>query len=340
MGIAFRSVGLGVRFDSTSSSWLSLVREACAGQEVGGGETDVHVTLREGHRPGLGPLQPLTRGAFTAGDVVVLADACGSGLDLVVDATGEVLDVTAWPNPSWRHRGLGVAAPDRRILLHRAALLQYPALWWAGVRGLVPMHVSAARVSGKGVVIAGPGGVGKSTLLATLDGVLDLPVSDNLCVVGGDTVHGLLEPARGSAGHGRRMPHGRRESQWPSRLESLETQHLLVLRRGTQSEPTVQAISAEAAARELTAGTYAAGELRRYWAFAATLALGTGLGPAHPPVERAARELSQLAQCSLVVLPATPSRTLAQIVSRLPSSAVDSGVDDAAMSTRSMLGGV
>jgi hypothetical protein len=27
-----------------------------------------------------------------------------------------------------------------------------------------------------------------------------------------------------------------------------------------------------------------AGELRRYWPFAATLTAGTGIGPAHPPV--------------------------------------------------------
>jgi len=41
--------------------------------------------------------------------------------------------------------------------------------------------------------------------------------------------------------------------------------------------------SAEAA-RELVAGTYMAGELRRFWSFAATLALATGAGPAHPDV--------------------------------------------------------
>ena len=35
-----------------------------------------------------------------------------------------------------------------------------------------------------------------------------------------------------------------------------------------------------------------AGELRRYWAFAATLALGTGLGGSHPPVEDVAGTLS------------------------------------------------
>lgn len=321
MGIEFRSVGLDIRFDSTSTRWLSVVREACAGQEQSGrGAVDVHVTVREGGRPDLGPLQPLTRGAWTAGSRVILDDACGSGLDLAVDAAGDALDVTAWPHPSWRHRGLGVVAPDRQVLLHRAALLQYPALWWAGVRGLVPMHASAARVSGQRIVLAGPGGVGKSTLLSKLDGMVDVPASDNLCAVEGSTVHGLLEPARGAAGPGRRMPHGRRESPWPSRLESLETQHLLVLRRGTGNRATVREIDAEAAARELTAGTYAAGELRRYWAFAATLALGTGLGPAHPPVEQAAIDLARRVRCSVVVLPATPSVTLSQIVGQLPGT--------------------
>lgn len=334
MGIAFRSVGLVVRFDSSSSRWSALVRESCAGQEADTGTTDVHVTVCERGRPDLQPLRPLTRGAWLSGPTVFLADACGSGLDLAVAATGDVLDVTAWPSPSWRHRGLGVLAPDRRVLLHRAALLQYPALWWAGVRGLVPMHVSAARVAGQGIVLAGPGGVGKSTLLSTLDGTGDLPVSDNLCAVDDGVVHGLLEPARGASGRGRRMPHGRRESRWPSRLESLETQHLVVLRRGTERRATVQPISPDTAARELTGGTYAAGELRRYWAFAATLALGTGLGPAHPPVEQAALELAHRAQCSEVVLPSTPVATFEEIVRQLPHR----GLDNGASPSRSALG--
>jgi hypothetical protein len=45
-----------------------------------------------------------------------------------------------------------------------------------------------------------------------------------------------------------------------------------------------------------------AGELRRYWAFAATLALGTGLGSSHPPVQHIAQELSARLPCLQVTL--------------------------------------
>jgi hypothetical protein len=68
------------------------------------------------------------------------------------------------------------------------------------------------------------------------------------------------------------------------------------------------------AARALVAGTYAAGELRRYWAFAATLALGTGLGPAHPAIVGEAERLAQSVPCLEVMLPARPGTALAEIV--------------------------
>jgi hypothetical protein len=40
-----------------------------------------------------------------------------------------------------------------------------------------------------------------------------------------------------------------------------------------------------------------AGELRRYWSLAATLAAGTGLGPAHPSVSRVCGSLAQQLPC-------------------------------------------
>ena len=56
-----------------------------------------------------------------------------------------------------------------------------------------------------------------------------------------------------------------------------------------------------------------AGELRRYWAFAATLALGTGLGDSHPPVQEIADTLSTRLPCLQVTLgdhPGAPLREL------------------------------
>ncbi|WP_460627812.1 hypothetical protein [Intrasporangium mesophilum] len=328
------TAGVVVEFDADSDRWLELVREAAGGQELrtvsagsradhsDGSGPDVQVTVASGRsfEPGSGH-RPLTRGAWSDGREVILLDACASGLDLVVRPTGRGLDVVARPNPGWRHRALGLAVPDRRLLLHRAALVQYPALWWSGVLGRVPLHVSAVVVDGLALVLAGPGGVGKSTLVATLDGPDDAPVSDNLCVTDGRTVHGLLEPARAVGGHGRRMPHGRRESTWPRLADSVVPDAVAVLRRGDQAKPVIRLLDATTAARELVGGTYAAGELRRYWAFAATLALGTGLGPAHPPVAALAESMARSLPAFEVLLPSTPGVRLRELVTRLRASA-------------------
>ena len=200
-------------------------------------------------------------------------------------------------------------------------LVQYPAMWWAGVMGRVPLHVSAATVGGFAVVLAGPGGVGKSTLVATLDGADDVPVSDNLCVSDGHAVHGLLEPARALGGSGRRMPHGRRESSWSRRVDSVVPDAVVVLRRGDGADPVVRRLDASSAARELVGGTYAAGELRRYWAFAATLALGTGRGPAHPPVAGVAESMAHACPHTKCCFPRRPGSPCGRSSAQLRVSA-------------------
>lgn len=325
MKVRMRSAGLVVEVDA-HGPWADLAREACAGQELtavsGVASADVRVRIARDDSTPVGPraaLRPLTRGAWSDGSTVVMADACSSGLDLVLSPQGDHLQVLATPRPTWRHRVLGLAAPDRRVLLNRAALLQYPALWWAGVRGHVPLHTSAATVRDCALVFAGPGGVGKSTLLATVDAAGGVPVSDNLCVTDGRTVHGVLEPARRDDGTGRRMPHGRREGTWSRLGESLEPTAIIVLRRGQQADAVIHGISPAAAARELVGGTYAAGELRRYWAFAATAALGTGLGPVHPPVAAVCEELAARTSAFELHLPDTPSLGLSQVVDLLGS---------------------
>jgi len=167
------------------------------------------------------------------------------------------------------------------------------------------------------VVLAGPGGVGKSTLIATLDASTGAPVSDNLCTTDGIDLHGLLEPSRTDSGSGRRMPHGRRESVWSRRDAVVRPDGILVLRRGFGQDLVVRDLEPAETARELVGGTYAAGELRRYWAFAATLALGTGRGPAHPPVADLARVLAETLPAWEVLLPARPGVTLRDVVSRV-----------------------
>ncbi|MGB3828205.1 MAG: hypothetical protein WA962_05455, partial [Ornithinimicrobium sp.] len=172
-------------------------------------------------------LAAVTRGVWSGRGGVLMLDACGSGLDLWLSAIGPTLRVLAVPRPRVRHRALAVAAPGRDELLTRAVLTQYPALWWAGTRGLVPLHVSSMAVEGVGVVLAGPGGSGLSTLVRDSTGSKARPVSDNLCTSDGVVLHGLREPVRLAQGSGPAMPHGRRESPLGRRVESVEATRVL-----------------------------------------------------------------------------------------------------------------
>jgi len=87
------------------------------------------------------------------------------------------------------------------------------------------------------------------------------------------------------------------------RVAALDAVEPVAHRRRRQRRAAVRPIDAEEAARALEGGTYAAGELRRYWPFAASLALGTGLGPVHPPVPEGALEAASLLPCSELLLP-------------------------------------
>jgi hypothetical protein len=73
--------------------------------------------------------------------------------------------------------------------------------------------------------------------------------------------------------------------------------HVLILRRGTAKKTSCVRCDPHDAAKSLVAGTYMAGELRRYWAFASTVALGTGVGEVHPRVDQVARTLTAGLPC-------------------------------------------
>jgi hypothetical protein len=57
-----------------------------------------------------------------------------------------------------------------------------------------------------------------------------------------------------------------------------------------------------------------AGELRRYWALAATLTAATGLGPPHPPIGAVADAFVSRLSCLELVLPAGPGSRLADLL--------------------------
>jgi hypothetical protein len=325
MQAALRTAGERIEL-TCAHRWLSRVlEEGSAGQLAPAGDArpDVRVSV-EGSSAAFGTAgwAVLTRDAWRRPGQVIVRNACSSGLDLLVTATGPTLDIVARWRPSATGRAASAVLQARARLLIRAVLLQYPALWWSQQRGRAPLHASVCTVGAAGgrvVLIAGPGGVGKSTLVSAELAGGARSTSDNLCVSDGHTAWGLLEPRRVAAGDqgsggGRRMPHGRREAPWQNRVDELVPDLLLVLRRGTGAAATAAACQPDDAARFLTAGTYMAGELRRYWAFAATLALGTGVGATHPAVDRVARSLSAGLPCLEIVLGERPGTPLGSLL--------------------------
>ncbi|MFI9150177.1 hypothetical protein [Streptomyces sp. NPDC053367] len=255
---------------------------------------DVHIEVEPSHAPfDVRGFTPLTRGGHARGGAVVLANACGSGFDLRLTATDDRLRVQARWRPPRRERLAAVLLRSRFHLLARAVLLQYPALWWAGCHGRVPVHAGAMTAGDSVPLLAGPGGTGRSTLLLRAVAAGEHACSDNLSVTDGQDVYGLVEPVRVEGGGGRRMAHGRSECPLPGRVDSLRPDRLVILSRMPGGRPRTRPLDPAQAARVLITGTYLAGELRRYWAFAAALALGTGRGPAHPPIGPAALDLAQ-----------------------------------------------
>ena len=250
----------------------------------------------------------LTRGARLAGTAVIFDDACASGFSVHVQPVGDQLLVTARYHPEAKARAAAMLLRSRFHLIVRSVLIHYPALWWAGVHGRAPLHVSAFASSAGAVLLAGPGGVGKSTLVAAELAAGSIATADNLAVSDGTEVFGVAEPIRSCAGTGRRVAYGRREAAWPAeRALSVRPQLIGVVQLREVSAASCEPILPDRASRSLLTGTFMAGELRRYWAFGATLAAGTGLGPAQPAVETVARQLAASLPCYLLTLARTTS---------------------------------
>jgi hypothetical protein len=317
-----RSAGQQIELACAHRRLARVLEEGAAGQltapEVS--RPDVRVTVESSTAAfATGGWEVVTRGAWRRAGQVVLRDACSSGLDLLVTPSGPTLDVVARYRPPALGRAASLALRARSRLLLRAVLLQYPALWWGQRLGRAPLHASVCtlgRPAGPAVLIAGPGGVGKSTLVNAELARGALATCDNVCVSDGHTAWGLAEPRRLPAGAGarrpgRRMPHGRREAPWPGRAESLVPDYVLVVRRGAgRPAPALASCPPPCAARSLAAGTYMAGELRRYWAFAATLALATGTGDTHPAVTGIAEALTARLPCLGLTLGEQPGTLL------------------------------
>jgi len=256
----------------------------------------------------------LTRGARASRSEVVVENVLTSGFDMRARCVDDRAEFTLRWRPPTRERVVARALRSRFHLLARAAVLQYPVLWWAGVRGRVPVHASVCTTGSRTPLIASPSGIGRSTLVAAEIEAGGVATGDNLAVTDGTTVWGLVEPVRMSGLAGRKMPHGRGEAPLAARAESLAPDAIVVMSRGDAHLAQMNGCSAETAARSLVTSTYMAGELRRYWAFAATLAAGTGAGPAHPPVADVAEHLAAALPCYALALGEARSPKLAELM--------------------------
>jgi hypothetical protein len=316
MRTVLQTAGEVVEVDA-SGSWATEVVRDLPPRVPGLHDEPPTIRVRDGW-----PEQRLTRGRLmgrgvTATDgAVALTSACSSGVDLDVRATDDVVSVLADRRPTFREATLHRVLADRARLLTADVLLHYPAIWRSGWRGRAPLHAGALVVGGLGVLVVGASGVGKSTLALAEVGSGATFVSDNLVVSDGYSAWGLLEPVRAAAGDGARTTHGRRLVEVPPRRLATQVDLVVVLRR-EGSSVRAREIAPDVAARELTASTYAAGELRRYWGFAATLAAGTGRGPVHPPVDSVAQQLCSTAPCLELDLGDRPGAHLSHVVETL-----------------------
>ena len=165
-------------------------------------------------------------------------------------------------------------------LLAAQTLLHYPALWWASLRGRVPLHVSVTAGADGVTMIAGPGGVGKSTMLAAGLPRGEIATADNICACDARTAYGLVEPLRVARRPGRRERRTARPPEVPAaRAGALPGAGPAGGARA--APPAGEAVRSgrcppAEAARELVAGTYMAGELRRFWPFAGHPRAGDG----------------------------------------------------------------
>jgi len=170
-------------------------------------------------------------------------------------------------------------------------------------------------------MLTAPSGIGRSTVVLGEIAAGGRVTGDNLSAGDGKALWGLVEPLRVEGGNGRRMPHGRNEMPMPNRLSSVVPDALVVLARGDSERASLVRCDSDAARRSLVTSTYMAGELRRYWQFAATLSAATGVGPAHPSVADVALTFAQSLPCFSLTLGHTPGASLTELLSTVEVAA-------------------
>jgi hypothetical protein len=275
--------------------------------------------------------EPITRGVWaTDRREAILESAGGSGYSQLWSIDEDGLRVVSRWTPSAKEAAAARLLPARHHALTGQVLVHYPALWLAMQQGFAPLHVSVVEIDGIAVLLAGPGGVGKSSLVARELADGSRATCDNLAASDGTIAYGLAEPIRlpaeATGSTGRKTFHGRREHGWETRMRALRPELIVVVRRGLQPDPRLRSITESQAARAIVTGTYSAGELRRFWSTAAVLAMATGCGPAHPPIEEVAATLAGRMPCLELQLGREPGAGLAELLRPCLDSVRTNGV--------------
>jgi hypothetical protein len=168
-------------------------------------------------------------------------------------------------------------------------LLYYPCFWWLERhRDWHPIHAGGVEMEDGVVVVAGPSGVGKSTLVTALAASADARLlSDTFLLHRGRGVRSVPEPLLldgwsqswlgGDAALLRPIDHRycleRNGFHWPQERLSEGGRIRLLLFPQRAPEMNVRPLSVEQAQGRIRAGDLIVNDLRRYWAYAAALEL-------------------------------------------------------------------
>lgn len=242
------------------------------------------------------------------------------------------------PYGNWLKRGLRRRHLEqlrrRRFTTLLYYLVYYPCFWvLERTRDLHPIHAAGVELDGAVVVLAGPSGVGKSTLVTGLAGNPRARLlSDTFLLQSGSTVCAVPEPLLLDAWSRRwlgdtttqltRIPHryclSRQGFHWPADRNCPGGQAGAVIFPQRAATAGLRPLSPEHARSRLSASNLIVNDLRRYWAFSSVLEL---LDPTPLVLAREA-SLARLTQTvpayDLALAPTTTRASLTALLQHLP----------------------
>jgi hypothetical protein len=201
MRSSLHSAGVSIQIESDLDWVDDLIAEGAAGQlQPCESSADASLLLRiepERRQFTTRGWEIVTRGGvWRHGSEVVFEDVCTTGFDIHLQITGGKATFTYRWLPPAKSRVIGLALRSRFHLLARAALVQYPALWWAGTSDRAPLHASRIEAVDCTPLVSAAGGVGRSTFLLHEVEPGSRSTGDNLGVSDGHRLWGLVEPVR------------------------------------------------------------------------------------------------------------------------------------------------